>query len=101
MQAMDVFVFPSIFEGLAVALIEAQASGLLVFASDKAMPTTAKMSEDFEFISLGKDAEEWAKIIINNLEEANERENRRNNIRKMGFDIKLEAKKLEENLRGL
>ena len=34
MQAMDVFVFPSIFEGLGIVLIEAQASGLPCIVSE-------------------------------------------------------------------
>ena len=35
MQAMDVFVFPSLYEGLPVTMIEAQASGLHCVISDK------------------------------------------------------------------
>ena len=35
LQAMDVFVFPSIYEGLPVTIIEAQAAGLPCLISDK------------------------------------------------------------------
>ena len=96
MQAMDIFVFPSLFEGLPVALIEAQASGLSTFASDKVISKKSKMSEYFEFISLDKNEEEWAKIILEKTENTIEREDRKNDIKKAGYDIKAEAKKLEE-----
>lgn len=99
LQAMDAFVFPSLFEGLAVVLIEAQASGLQVFASSDVMPKSAKMSKYFEFIPLLNDEKEWAEIIVNsckNCETA--RDNRKNDIAENGFDIKVEAKKLENIL---
>ena len=35
MQAMDIFVFPSLFEGLGRVVIEAQAAGLKTIVSDK------------------------------------------------------------------
>ncbi len=99
MQAIDVFVFPSLFEGLAVSLIEAQAAGLQVFASSDVMPKEAKMSEYFEFISLLEDEKEWAKIIVDSYKNCNvARQDRRNEIAKKGFDIKIEAKKVEERL---
>ena len=97
LQAMDAFVFPSLFEGLAVVLIEAQASGLNVFASKDVMPIQAKMSKYFRFISLFEDEKEWAKIIIDECNHCEvKRENRINDIAENGFDIKLEAKKLEK-----
>ena len=34
LSAMDIFVFPSLYEGLGIAVIEAEANGLQVFASD-------------------------------------------------------------------
>ena len=92
---MDIFLFPSLFEGLAVSLIEAQAAGLNVFASDIKEIRKAKMSNNFELISLDKKEDEWAQIILDKIEDENEREKRKNKIEECGFNIKCEAKKLE------
>ena len=101
LQAMDALVMPSLFEGLAVILLEAQAASLKVFASKKVIPNLVKMSNDFEFISLEKDAEEWAEIIVNDCnDKKDKREDRRNTIRKMGFDIEIEAKKMQKYFEG-
>lgn len=76
MQAMDYFVFPSLFEGLGLVLIEAQASGLQCFTSKDVVPNEVKASESLEFIPLSLTAKEWSDIINtksvkrhNNLEE--------------------------------
>lgn len=53
MMAMDVFVFPSIYEGLGIALIEAQATGLPCLVSD-VNSTEAKVSTQYEALSLQK-----------------------------------------------
>jgi glycosyltransferase involved in cell wall biosynthesis len=88
---MDIFVFPSLFEGLPVALIEAQANGLPVFASNDTMSKKVKMSENFRFISLDKPAKEWAQIIdkTNNC-----RQDNIESIKNCGFDINRECEKL-------
>lgn len=63
LQAMDVFVFPSLFEGLGLALIEAQAAGLECFASD-AVPLEAKVSDHVQFLTLQETAKLWADWIL-------------------------------------
>lgn len=63
MQAMDVFVFPSKFEGLGIVLIEAQKSGLPCFASDQ-VPSFAKVTNLVKFCSLNESAEDWAREIL-------------------------------------
>ena len=63
LNAMDVFVFPSIFEGLGIVLIEAQANGLTCFASTE-VPKEADISGRVKYISLNKNEEEWAKEIL-------------------------------------
>lgn len=92
-QAFDVFVLPSLYEGLGMVYIEAQASGLYTVASSE-VPQIAKVTENMEFISLNENAKKWANII-------NERANKKNRrgyiteISQKGFDIKKETKKLE------
>lgn len=95
---MDAFVFPSVFEGLGLALIEAQASGLQVYASRNVIPQIVKMSNGFNFISLNETPKEWAKIIIKNIH-YNRNEMYREtvkNIQKNGYDINLEIKKIQQ-----
>lgn len=65
LQAMDVMIMPSIHEGLPVTLIEAQASGLNIFASAN-ITTELNVTETINYISLDKNEREWAKIILDN-----------------------------------
>ena len=96
LQAMDIFVFPSKFEGLPLALLEAQASGIQVYASKDVIPSAVKMSNDFHFIPLNNSSEEWAKIILENRKNRNSNEEAYANIKKLGYDITEETIKLEK-----
>ena len=93
LQAMDLFVFPSKFEGLPLVLLEVQANGLDTYASKEGIPKIAKMLKNFEFISLKSTPKEWAEII--NSKEHN-RKNNEKEIKDSGYDIKEESKKLEQ-----
>lgn len=61
MQAMDVFVLPSRFEGLGLVLIEAQTAGLKCFAS-VSVPREARVTGNLEFLEF--DADKCAEKII-------------------------------------
>ena len=60
--AMDVFAFPSLFEGLGIAMIEAQASGLPVICSDQ-IPKESVVSDDVYRISV-HDRDGWVKALL-------------------------------------
>lgn len=101
MQAMDIFLFPSLFEGLAVVVIEAQATGLPVFASDKVIPNEVNIdSKIFIFISLNNDEHIWAKAILDYSENHNSRNSNSELIKNAGYDIRTETIKLEEMLKN-
>jgi len=62
LRAMDVFVFPSLYEGLPLVLVEAQASGLRCVVSD-AIAVEAIRSEDVVALPLESPAQ-WAEVIL-------------------------------------
>ena len=62
--AMDVMVFPSLFEGLSVTLVEAQASGLKCVISDT-INSANILSERTFSVSLNASAKDWADIALN------------------------------------
>lgn len=92
LQAMDAFIFPSIFEGLPVAMLEAQASGLNCFASSN-ISRDVDISGLVKFVSLKESPLFWANKILET------RYNRPNNTKvlyKTEFNIKNQALWLEE-----
>lgn len=93
LQAMDIFVFPSIFEGLPVTLIEAQAAGLPCIISD-AITEEVILTDLVTKISLNSSLDEWIKCILNNVSTV--RKDTSSFIIKNGYDIKNTAEKLEE-----
>lgn len=94
MQAMDVFVFPSLYEGLPVTMVEAQAAGLPCIISDKVPPECILTEGLVDVLPLSAEPEIWAAKI---LEKKNlPRTDRRSKIAAHGFDITTEAVKLQE-----
>jgi glycosyltransferase EpsF len=61
LKCCDCFLLPSIFEGLSIALIEAQAANLDCFVSDSV--TQEADCGKCQFISLQKNTVQWAEII--------------------------------------
>lgn len=93
-QAFDIFVFPSLYEGLGMCLIEAQCSNLYCLASTN-IPKVAKINDNVEFLELLKPAKEWANRILENSKNM-PREKLNEKIKEAGYDIKIEEKKLVE-----
>ena len=60
LQSMDLFIFPSLFEGLGIVLIEAQAAGLHCLASAQKVPKAAQITNLLEYVNLQEGAEVWA-----------------------------------------
>lgn len=93
MQAMDVFIFPSHFEGFGTVAVEAQASGLPVIASE-GVPKSTKITDLIQYLSLDDDISIWVEKIlsINN----RNRKNMYDSIRNSGFDIYSVSKEIEQ-----
>lgn len=64
LRSFDVFVFPSLYEGLGIAVIEAQVSGLKCVVSDK-VPQEVDITGNVSFLSLNSDFKEWEESIMN------------------------------------
>lgn len=92
MQAMDLFLLPSFYEGLPVVGVEAQAAGLKCIFSDSITYET-KITDLVEFISLNKSSKYWANQIIKYSNGYN-RENTDIQIKKAGYEIKIAAHNL-------
>lgn len=99
LQAMDVFVFPSFYEGLPLSLVEAQAAGLPCIISD-AIPKEADMGCGLVTrLSLKESAEEWAEKVM--AAKGTERTDTAGFVRKAGFDIEDVSRELQDFYIGI
>jgi glycosyltransferase involved in cell wall biosynthesis len=65
--AMDLFLFPSLYEGLPLTLLEAQAAGLKCVVSDTVSTESDVIKSLIVRESLEKSADKWAQVVIDNL----------------------------------
>ena len=88
LQAMDVFVFPSRFEGLGIAALEAQCAGLPVVLSDH-VPGEVRVSDNVVFLPLEDGASRWAEAVRSL--PGSQRKDQSRAVRDAGFDIRMTA----------
>ena len=92
-QAMDIFILPSIYEGLGMVAVEAQLADLPTFVSDE-VPKEAKVTERIEFIKLSENSDVWSEKILNGMKEQ-KKERTIVDATDSVYNIKEQSKKLE------
>lgn len=95
MSASDVLVLPSLFEGLPVVGIEAQANGLPCIFSDE-ITREADVTGYNKFVALRAPVEKWCEVIHDAVEKFPDRGEAANKIEEKEYSIKQSAKKLQE-----
>lgn len=71
-SAMDVFLFPSLYEGLGSVLIEAQASGLHCVTSQDVVPEEVDVTGNTSFVPLEASSDVWAKEVLSHIKREND-----------------------------
>lgn len=90
-QAMDLYCLPSLFEGLPIVLVEAQAAGLPCIASST-ITKEAKITSNIKYVDLM--IEKWVDAIEEFMD-GYQRKDTRNEIKRARFDIRDQIKVIE------
>ena len=93
-QAMDIFILPSLYEGLPVVGSEVQVSGLPFLCADTVTPET-KFCDNLRFMSLNKSAGEWADEALK-ISDGHIRRDMSIYAREAGFDVKTQGARMSE-----
>ena len=91
----DVLAFPSKYEGLSLVLVEAQANGCPVVASDR-VSRESKLTERFSFLPIEENEDNyrnWAKDLLRYGSQLHS--DNKAAMQKLGYDIRIEAKKMQ------
>lgn len=99
---MDIFLLPSLYEGLPVVLVEAQVSGLPCVISDTI--TDEVIISDVSYANLYNGVQNWIeamKMYLEDIKNTDRRTDRSERSKESRFNIKTQAKMLEEVYRQL
>ncbi len=101
LQAVDLYVMPSRFEGLGMAAVEAQAAGLPCLLSD-AFPKAANITGDVTFLP-PDDPDVWAERMLDRLEElpCTPRPDTLHEITRAGHELNAAAERLTQRFEQL
>lgn len=93
-QAMDVFVFPSLFEGLGIVAIEAQAAGVPIVCSE-GLPPETDITPIYRKLLLSDGKEKWANAALEMAQNPSAHTNMQKYVIDVGFDMDATAKYME------
>lgn len=91
LSAMDIFLFPSKWEGLGIAIIEAQCNGLPCYISEN-VPSAAIITDNVRQYNVEEGAKWWAKMI---LDENNTRVDQIKKLEQSNWNISYTISQLE------
>ena len=94
LMSADVFLFPSLYEGLGIALLEAQAADLICVVSDT-IPELAVLTEKVRSVNLTESASVWSDIVEEMMGKYTVRRDRSELFTEKGYDINAQIKVLE------
>lgn len=92
-QAIDIFMLPSLYEGLPLSIIEAQISGLKCFTTEGTVSKECSVTDLVNYLPLERGAKYWAEEIYK-AKDYN-RYDRLDEIKKAGYDARTSAYELE------
>ena len=87
LQAMDIFVLPSRFEGLGIVLIEAQVAGLPCVTTKNVVPDIVNVTGNVAFVELGVPLEQWVDCIDIQLDKKMNYNQIKKDIAASGYDM--------------
>lgn len=92
-QAIDIFMLPSLYEGLPLSIIEAQISGLKCFTTEGTVSKECSVTDLVSYLPLERGAKYWAEEIYK-AKDYN-RYDRLDEIKKAGYDARTSSYELE------
>ena len=98
LQAMDIFLLPSLFEGLSLAVVEAEAAGLPCVLSNT-VSKESRITSNVTFLPLDENVNLWERTLEQNSKQV--RVDKSECFHKAGYDNNTEAIKFDSYLKSL
>ena len=95
LSASDFFLLPSLFEGLPIVGVEAQANGLPCLFSDT-ITKQLKLTDPVQFLNIKQQPYVWYSAFTEMIKDKYDREDLYNSVRAKGFDITDVSRKIQK-----